>query len=208
MTTVRPFSGEERQALIAKAKSPVNLASALLLAALCSAISIGILYIVDRVLGFLSLFSPFLFSIIFVAWFVYSVRSYLKLRRSLSSSFYQNDLAGGVAEVTRFHATKAVRFEALEDQDGAYFLHLENGRTLVLRGQHLFDLEKNKRFPCSEFEVIRGPKSGAILSLVCCGTYFPSQKMITPFRQTDFKAVPMDGDVVTVPWEKIDRMPT
>jgi hypothetical protein len=76
-----------------------------------------------------------------------------------------------------------------------------------LRGQYLFDLEENKKFPCSEFEVARGPKSGAILNIVCCGSYFPSQKIIASFRQSDLKAVPTDGDIDAVPWEKIDRMP-
>jgi hypothetical protein len=208
MSTIRPLTSEERQALIAKAENPVTLASALLMAALCSAISIGILYVVDRFLGFLSPYFLVLFSIIIVAWLVYSIRSYLKLCLSFSLTSYQDDLAGGVAEVTRFHATKAIRVEELEDEGGGYFLHLENGRTLFLRGQHLFDLEENKKFPCSEFEVARGPKSGAILNLVCCGSYFPSQKIIAPFRQPDLKAVPTDGDIVAVSWEKIDRMPT
>jgi hypothetical protein len=208
MTTIRPLSSDERQALIAKAEHPVSLGSALLMAALCSAISVGILYAVDRVLGFLSLYFPALFSIIIVTWLVYSIRSYMKLRRSFSLTSYQDDLAGGVAEVTRFHATKAIRVEEMEDKGGGYFLHLEDGRTLFLRGQYLFHLEENKKFPCSELEVTRGPKSGAILNLVCCGSYFPSQKMIAPFRQPDLQAVPMDGDIVSVPWEKIDRMPT
>jgi hypothetical protein len=208
LTTIRPLTSEERQTLIAKAENPVTLASALLMAALCSSVSIGILYVVDHVLGFLSLYFPVLFSTIIVVWLVYSIRSYLKLCRSSSFISYQDDLAGGVAKVTRFHATRAIRVEELEDEGSGYFLHLEDGRTLFLRGQYLFDLEENKRFPCSEFEVTRGPKSGAILSLVCCGSYFPSQKIIAPFRQPDLKAVPMDGDIVAVPWEKIDRMPT
>ena len=208
MSTIRPLTSEERQALIAKAENPVTLASALLMAALCSAISIGILYVVDHVLGFLSLYFPVLFSIIIVAWLVYSIRSYLILCRSSSLTSYQDDLAGGVVEVTRFYAIKAIRVEELEDEGGGYFLHLEDGRTLFLRGQHLFDLEENKKFPCSEFEVARGPKSGAILSLVCCGSYFPSQKIIAPFRQPDLKDVPTDGDIVAVSWEKFDRMPT
>lgn len=207
MTTIRPLSSEERQALIAKAKSPITLTSALLVAALCSAISIGILYVVDRFLGLLSPYFPALFSIIIVAWLFYSIRSYLKLCHSFLLTPYQDDLAGGVAEVTRFHATKAIRVEELEDEGDGYFLHLNDGRTLFLRGQYLFDLEADKKFPCSEFEVVRGPRSGAILNLVCCGSYFPSQKIIASFRQPDLKAVPTDGDIITVPWEKIDGMP-
>lgn len=206
MITIRPLSCEERQALIAKAENPITLTSALLIAALCSAISIGILYVVDRFLDLLSPYFPVLFSIIIVAWLLYSIRSYLKLCHSFSLAPYQDDLAGGVAEVTRFHATKAIRVES-EDEGGGYFLHLKDGHTLFLRGQYLFDLEANKKFPCSEFEVVRGPKSGAILNLVCCGSYFPSQKIIASFRQPDLKAVPTDGDIVAVPWEKIDRMP-
>ena len=194
--------------MIAKAENPLTLGSALFMAALCSAISICILYAVNHVLGFLSLYFPALFSIIIVAWLVYSIRSYMKLRRSFSLTSYQDDLAGGVAEVTRFHATKAIRVEELEDEGGGYFLHLKDGRTLFLRGQYLFHLEENKKFPCSEFELTRGPKSGALLSLVCCGSYFPSQKMTALFRQPDLQTIPIDGDIVAVPWEKIDRMPT
>ena len=207
MATIRPLTNEERQALIAKAENPITLTSALLIAALCSAISIGSIYIADHVLGFLSPYFPLLYSIITAAWLVYSIRSYLKLRRS-SLTPYQDDLANGVAEVTRFHATKAIRVEELEDEGGGYFLHLKDGRTLFLQGQHLFDLEENKQFPCSEFEVARGPKSGAILNIVCCGAYFPSQKITAPFRRPDLKAVPTGGDIVAVSWEKIDRMPT
>ncbi len=207
MTTIRPLSSEERQALIAKVNNPITLTSALLMAALCSAISIGILYVVDRFLGLLSPYFPALFSIIIVVWLVYSIRSYLKLCRGFSLTPYRDDLAGGVAEVTRVHATKAIRVEELEDEGGGYFLHLKDGRTLFLRGQYLFDLETNKKFPCSEFEVVRGPKSGAILNLVCCGSYLPSQKIIASFRQPDLQAVPRDGDIIEVPWEKIDRMP-
>ena len=207
MATIRPLTNEERQALIAKAGNPITLTGALLAAALCSAISMGCIYVVDRVLGFLSPYFPILFLIIIVAWLVYSIRSYLKLRRGLSLTPYQDDLAGGVAEVTRFHVIKAIRFEEWED-GGGYYLHLKDGRTLFLRGQYLFDLEENKKFPCSEFEVARGPKSGAIVNLVCCGSYFPSQKLAAPFTQPSLKMVPMDGEVIEVPWEKIDRMPT
>jgi hypothetical protein len=205
---IRPLISEEREALIAKAENPVTLTSALLVAALCSAISISVLYVVDHYLGFFSLYFPVLFSIIIVAWLVYSIRSYLKLYRSFSLTPYEDDLAGGIAEVTRFHATKAIRVEELDDQGGGYFLYLKDGRSIFLRGQYLFDLEENEKFPCSEFEVSRGPNSGAILNLVCCGSYFPSRKIIASFRQLDLKAVPTDGDIIAVPWEKIDRMPT
>ena len=208
MTTIRPLTSEERQALIAKAENPFTLASALLITTLCSVLSIGILYVVDHYLGFFSPYFPVLFSIIIVACLVYSIRSYLKLCRSSSLTQYQDDLSGGVAEVTRFYATKAIIVEELDDQGGGYFLHLKDGRSIFLRGQYLFDLEGNKKFPCSEFELARGPKSGAVLNLVCCGLYFPSQKIVTSFRRPDLKAVPTDGDIVTIPWEKIDTMLT
>jgi hypothetical protein len=208
MTTIRPLTSNERQALIAKAKNPVTLTSALLIAALLSTVCICILLVVSHFLGFLRPYFPVLFSIITVAWLVYSIRSYIKLRRRFSLTLYQDDLAGGVAEVTRFHATEAIRVQEFEDEGGGYFLHLEDERTLFLRGRYLCDLEEAKKFPCSEFEVVRGLKSGAILDLVCCGSYFPSQKTIAPFRQPELREAPSDGDIVAVPWEKIDRMPT
>ena len=208
MASIRPLTNEERQTLIAKAGNPVTVTGVLLVAALCSAVSMGSLYVADRVLGFLSPHFPILFVIIIVAWLVYGIRSYRNLRRGFSLTPYQNDLAGGVAEVTRFHATKAIRFEEWEDGGGGYFIHLKDGHTLFLRGQYLFDLEENRKFPCSEFEVARGPNSGAIVNLVCCGAYFPSQKLAAPFMQPSLKMVPTDGEVIEVPWEKIDRMPT
>jgi hypothetical protein len=208
MATIRPLTNEERQALKDKAKNPITLTSALLIAALCSAISIGSLYVVDHVLGFLSPYFHVFCSIIIVAWFVHSFRSYLKLCRSFSRTPHQDDLAGGVAEVTRFHATRSIRVDELEDQGGGYFLHLKDGRNLFLQGQYLYDLEERRKVPCSEFEVVRGPQSGTILKLVCCGSYFPSQKIITTFRKPDLKAVPTDGGIVEIPWEKIDRMLT
>jgi hypothetical protein len=126
MTTIRPLSTEERQALIAKANNPITLTGALLMAALCAAISIGILYVVDRFLGLLS---PY-----FLLFFNYhcclACLQHSLLPEIMSQFFttpYRDDLAGGVAAVTRFHATKAIRVEELEDAGGGYFLHLKDG---------------------------------------------------------------------------------
>lgn len=208
MTRTRPLTSKERQALIAKAKNPVTLASTLLIAVFLSTISIGLLFVVSHSLVILRPYFPVLFSIIIVVWFVYSIRSYNKLRSGFSLSLYEDDLASGVAEVTRFHATEAIRVQDFENEGGCYFLHLEDGQTLFLQGQYLCDMEEAKKFPCSEFEVVRGLKSCAILDLVCCGSYFPSQKTIAPFRQSELKKIPRDGDIVAIPWEKIDRLPT
>jgi len=208
MTMLRPMTRKERQTLIAKAKHPITLTRALLIAAFLSTVCIGIIIVVSRFLIFLSPYSPVLFSIIIIAWLVYSIRSYIKLRFRFSLTHYENDLTGGVAEVTRFRATSAIRVKDSEDEDSGYFLHLEDGRTLFLRGRYLYDLEEAKKFPCSEFDLVRGLKSGAILDLVCSGSYLPSQKTTIPFAQLQLKEIPTDGDIVAIPWEKIDRLHT
>jgi len=208
MTTFRPMTSKERQALIAKAKNPVTLTSALLIAAFLSAVCTGIILVVSRFLGFLRPYFPVLFSSVIIGWLVYSIRFYIKLRFRFSLTLYEDDLARGVAEVTRFRAADAVRVKASENEGSGYFLHLEDGRTLFLQGRYLCDLEEDKKFPCSEFDVVRGLKSGAILDLVCSGFYFPSQKTISLFGQPELKEFPSDGDIVAIPWETIDRLPT
>ncbi|HXY53241.1 MAG TPA: hypothetical protein VEM40_01070 [Nitrospirota bacterium] len=207
MTSLRPMTSKERQALIAKAKNPVTLTRALLIAAFLSTICIGIILVVSRFLGFLRPNFPVLFSSIITACLVYSIHSYNKLRFRISLTLYEKDLADGVAEVTRFRVTRAIRVKEFEGEDGGYYLHLEDGRTLFLRGGYLCDLEEAEKFPCSEFDIVRGPKSGLILDLVCSGPYLPSQRTIVLFGQPELKELLTDGDIVAIPWEKIDRLP-
>ena len=107
--------------MIAKAKNPVTLTRALLIAAFLSTICIGIILIVSRFLVFLRPNFPVLFSSIIIAWLVYSIRSYNKLRFRTSLTLYEKDLADGVAEVTRFRATHAIRVKEFGDEDSGYF---------------------------------------------------------------------------------------
>ena len=207
MTTVRPMTSKERQALTAKAKNPVTLTRTLLIAAFLSTVCFGVIVGVSRFLGFMRPSFPVLFSIIIIASLVYSIRSYIKLRFSFSLTLYEKDLADGVAEVTRFRATDAIRVKEFGDEDSGYFLHLEDGRTLFLRGGYLCDLEEEEKFPCSEFDVVRGLKSGVIVDFVCSGSYFPPQRTIALCGQPELKELPTDGDIVAIPWEKIDRLP-
>jgi hypothetical protein len=208
MSTLRPMTINERQALITKARNPITLNSVLLVVVFLSTLSIGIIFLVSRFLSFYQPYYPLLFSSIIIVWLAYSIRSYIKLRVGFSLTLYKDDLASGLVEVAHLRATDAISVRGADNESSVYFLHLEDGRTLFLEGGYLGDLEKVKKFPCSEFDVVRGHKSGAILDLICNGSYFPSQKTITLREQPVLQEFLTDGSIVAIPWEKINKFPS
>jgi hypothetical protein len=51
------------------------------------------------------------------------------------------DLAAGVATLTTYEATDALRVEEFEDEGSQYYLKLADGRVLFLAGQYLYEYE-------------------------------------------------------------------
>ncbi len=115
-----------------------------------------------------------------------------------------------LAEVLTFSAEDAIQVEELEDEASRYFFRLSDGQVLFLSGQYLYDYEEEKKFPCTEFDVVRTSDSKVVIGLDCRGTYFPASKLLPPFGPKVFEndSVPQDLEIVVVPWNQVEAVYT
>ena len=152
--------------------------------------------------------SPWFLIIILVIWICISVAlsRWQKGRQANVYAALRDRAATEVAHVYSFSAIDAIQVEEFEDEGSSYFLRLANGEVLFLTGQYLYDYEESRRFPCSDFDVVRRSGLDYVLEVVCRGKYITPSKISKPFRLAQFEAgtVPEDMHLVDVQWEEIE----
>ena len=91
----------------------------------------------------------------------------------------------GLLEVKEFAAVRAFQVEEYEDEGLHYFLKLTDARVLYLQGQYLDEYEpelsQRRRFPCTEFSIVRDSRSGEIADLRCRGVPIEPEAVLPPF---------------------------
>jgi hypothetical protein len=123
-------------------------------------------------------------------------------------------LAERVAELDRqgllvrqaFRAMRAFGVEEVEDEGLHYFVELVDGSVLFLSGQYLYEFEpvsddpgfnQARRFPCTEFEVLRHKGAGYVIDINCSGTVLEPELNAPAFTREDWKrGIPDDGGIV------------
>jgi hypothetical protein len=130
------------------------------------------------------------------AWVLYQTVTFFRGERA-QSRLLRADLREGSGEVRQYTAVDAVRVEEAEDEGTGFFVKLTDGRILFLVGQHFYELEEDKAFPCDRFEYTRTPHSRWLLDFECTGNYFPPSYSRPAFPRSDWKRgnVPRDGEV-------------
>ena len=114
----------------------------------------------------------------------------------------------GLLDGTDFRATRAFGVEESEDEGLHYYLELSDGRVLFLSGQYLYNLEptiddpdlnRPRRFPCSEFTIRRHAKEGYVADIQCRGVVLEPEILAPPFSENDWDAnrVPEDGQIIS-----------
>lgn len=106
----------------------------------------------------------------------------------------------------RHEAVRAFQVEEFEDEGCQYFIELKNGSVLFLCGQYLYDYEpmegwkkQSRKFPCTEFTMLRDKRSGFVVDVVCGGAVIEPECEVPPFTVKDHVAggAPADGDIIT-----------
>lgn len=105
-----------------------------------------------------------------------------------------------------FQALRAFSVEETEDEGSTYFIELDNHNVLVLTGQYLYEfepttddpeLDQARKFPCTEFEILRHKQAGYVLDIKCNGTVLEPE-LTGPYTKAEIRrGVPEDGDIIT-----------
>jgi hypothetical protein len=116
------------------------------------------------------------------------------------------DLGDGRVEVVTVHATGAARCEPMEylgEDPKAFFLQVGASEVLFLQGTYLDKALRAGTFPNSEFEVIRGVKSGVALEICCRGKPLPLIAQDYSEITEEECYFPRDGEVLAATIETI-----
>lgn len=119
-----------------------------------------------------------------------------------------NDINKGLAEIIHVETLRAIQREDYEDFGLAFYLdvqHNKEQKALYLWGQYLDELEYEKEFPNTEFEIVREFESKQILDIKLLGNYFAPERILPPFDKQIWKSgkYPMDGDLLDKPLDEI-----
>lgn len=107
----------------------------------------------------------------------------------------------------RFRAVRAFAVEEFEDEGSHYYIELEDGSVLFLSGQYLYDFEpvdsgrcrQARRFPCTEFEILRRKDGLWVLDILCSGEVLEPEIVAPPFGTGEYEncEVPREGEIIT-----------
>jgi hypothetical protein len=125
-------------------------------------------------------------------------------RRVAAAAIYRSELAGGMAEVSRYRAVDAIAVAEAEDEGLTYFLQLESGEVLFVSGQYLYEFE-GTAFPSTIFEATRTPASRVLLGFRPLGQYLKPSTERPPFRAGAWEQFGTleDGALLDLPFDSL-----
>lgn len=116
------------------------------------------------------------------------------------------DLTDGRVEVLRVEATQAARCPSMEysgKAPKAFFLQVGKSEAMFLQGSYLSGALRSKKFPNSDFEIIRGTQSGEALGIRCLGSPLPLEKHDYAGITDEEFYFPRDGEIVSARLETL-----
>jgi hypothetical protein len=144
----------------------------------------------------------------FLLLYIHNRRSFLYARSQQSTvqQLAELEVAGQIGR-GNFQAKRAIFIDEFEDEGISYFIELDNGRTLFLSGQYLYDYEPTlesressqpRKFPCTEFELLYNRVTHENLGIDCKGLSLNPEAFCAPFSREDFEnqLIPEDGQII------------
>jgi hypothetical protein len=98
----------------------------------------------------------------------------------------------------------AIEVEEFEDEGLSYYLLLDDGHTLFVSGQYLYD-PAERGFPWRSFEVVRIPNEHWVLKVTPLSESLKPSHRRQPFTTAEIErdAVPLDGTVALLDWASL-----
>jgi hypothetical protein len=114
----------------------------------------------------------------------------------------------GLHVSTAYRATRYFQVEASIEEGPHYFIELHDGSVLYMSGRYLAAfgphkvlnvIDRPRKFPCTEFVVIRDRYDGCVADIQCSGIALGPEIVTLPFKELDFQngMMPQDGDILT-----------
>lgn len=133
-----------------------------------------------------------------LAWYIRVQRGLRRDHRALTDRI-KSELATGTVTSTTYTIRDVVSVEEAEDEGLSYYLLLDDGRTLFLSGQYLYE-PASKGFPWASFEIVRVTAGGRVLDVLPRGISIRPSAIRQPFSADDYRSgkLPQDGTIETI----------
>lgn len=117
----------------------------------------------------------------------------------------ETEIREGEAEVLKLKTDRAIKRKDSEDFGSGFYLKIDGNRTLYLEGQYLDQLQYSRKFPNTEFEIVRTKWNNELLEINSRGKYLKPERKLKPFTKEQYKSGnrPFDGDIVELPIDEI-----
>jgi hypothetical protein len=133
-----------------------------------------------------------------------SIQRKARLRLAEEAASVSREVAAGTVRSTTYRISDAVAVAEQEDEGLSYYLLLDDGRTLFLSGQYLYE-PTDLGFPWETFEVVHVASGSWVLRIVPLGPPIAPSWTRGPFSAVERRsgAIPADGTIERRDFEKL-----
>ncbi|WP_298900095.1 hypothetical protein, partial [uncultured Psychroserpens sp.] len=118
----------------------------------------------------------------------------------------ENEIKNGQAQVLKIQTGKVFKRKQTWDLGSGFYIKISDNQTLFLQGQYFDELQYGRKFPNTDFEIVRTKLTfNELIDIKSFGKYLKPEKKLKAFtkEQFDKNEVHWDGDLLEIPIEQI-----
>ncbi|MBU3011814.1 hypothetical protein KO506_10395 [Polaribacter vadi] len=118
----------------------------------------------------------------------------------------ENEIKNGKAQVLRIETEKVFKRKETYDLGSGFYIKISKNETLYLQGQYFDELQYSRKFPNTDFEIVKTKLNfNELININYFGKYLKPEKKLKAFTKEQFEKneVHYDGDLLNIPIEEI-----
>ena len=122
------------------------------------------------------------------------------------NSKIENEITNGRAQILKIKTNKVVKRKETYDLGSGFYIKIGENETMYLQGQLYDELQYDKKFPNTDFEISKTSLTkDDLLNIKFFGEYLKPEKKLNSFSKEDYEneKVHYDGDLLNIPIDEI-----
>lgn len=118
----------------------------------------------------------------------------------------ENEIKYGKAQVLNIETEKVIKRAETYDLGSGFYIKVSENETLYLQGQYYDELQYSRKFPNTNFEIVRSNLTqNELIAIYSFGKYLKPEKKLKPFTKEQYEKneVDYDGDLLNIPIDEI-----
>lgn len=118
----------------------------------------------------------------------------------------EKEIKSGQAEVISIKTETVVKRKDPKDFGSGFYLKIDDSKTLYLQGQYYDELQYSRKFPNSDFSIVRSKQTGEMIDIKAKGKYLKPIRKIEPFTNEQYKTgmIHYDGEILEIAIDEIE----